>query len=152
MRERRNRISAPARIITCISSKQGACMPMRSDRIDRGASPGGGGWRWLGLLGFLMFPLALPAAEGDDYLKQIQSEAFKVSDDAGGATASAGADASAADIETFEQELEGQYRGSYLFYKKLPRRGQEEIFLEYQKGASIGDIRKKIMNRFLHSE
>ena len=127
-------------------------MPMRSDRIERGASPGGGGWRWLGFLSCLVFPLALPAADDDDYLKQIESEAFKVGDVAEETAASGDAAASDADIETFEQELEGQYRGSYLFYKKLPRRGQEEIFLEYQKGASIGEIRKKIMNRFLHSE
>ena len=126
-------------------------MSLWSGRIDRCLGPGNG-WGRLGLLGCLLIPLVLSAADDDDYLKQIQSEAFKVEEDAGEAAASTDDAASAADIETFEQELEGQYRGSYLFYKKLPRRGQEEIFLEYQKGASIGEIRKKIMNRFLHSE
>ena len=127
-------------------------MPVRNDRIDKGSGPGGGGWRWLGLFGCLMVPLAVVAADDDDYLKQIQSEAVKVEDAGGGAPGSADAAASEADIEAFEQELESRYRGSYLCYKKLPRPGQEEVFLEYQKGASIDSIRNKIMNRFLHGK
>jgi hypothetical protein len=51
-----------------------------------------------------------------------------------------------------ESQLKEQYRGSYLFLKKLPRQSQEEIFSDYQNGASINDIRKKIMKIFLHKE
>jgi len=51
----------------------------------------------------------------------------------------------------FEDELEASYRGTYLFYKKLPAESQEEVFRERQQGASIEDIRKTIMSRYLHS-
>lgn len=40
---------------------------------------------------------------------------------------------------------------SYLFYTKLPVQSQEEVFLEYRDGAPIEEVRKTIMNRFLHS-
>ncbi len=53
--------------------------------------------------------------------------------------------------EDFERELEARYRGSYLFYKKLPSKSQEEVYQEYVAGASIDAVRKTIMNRFLHS-
>jgi hypothetical protein len=102
-----------------------------------------------------MLPMVVTAAGGDDYLDMIDSEAQKIeSAESPEETGDEDSDVvvSAADVGSFEKELETQYRGSYLFYKKLSPRGQEEIFLEYQKGASIGDIRKKIMNRFLQSE
>jgi len=130
-------------------------MPWRSDRKDRGTGPGDGGCRRLGLLVCLMVPMVVAAAGGEDYLDMIDSEAQKIETPAGSEDADEAAAevvVSAADIETFEQEMKAQYRGSYLFYKKLSRPDQEEIFLEYQKGASIEDIRKKIMDRFLQSE
>lgn len=131
-------------------------MSAGSDRNDKGSGPEGGVWRRLVVVGCLAIPLAVPAADdaadGNEYLKLIQSEALKIKVADPVTPESAKADVPAVEIGTFENELEGQYRGSYLFYKKLPRRAQEEIFLEYQKGASIDDIRKKIMNRFLHSK
>jgi hypothetical protein len=51
----------------------------------------------------------------------------------------------------FENELEASYRGTFLFYKKLPAKSQEEVFRERQQGASIDEVRKTIMNRYLHS-
>ncbi|MCG8037820.1 MAG: hypothetical protein JAZ19_12385, partial [Candidatus Thiodiazotropha taylori] len=50
----------------------------------------------------------------------------------------------------FEEDLKSRYLGSYTFYKKLPRRAREEVYEEYKGGASIDEIRQKIMNRFLN--
>ena len=110
-----------------------------------------GGWRaWPALSGCLLLALSLTGfAADDDYLKQITSEATKV-----GASKAAGPApaAAAADVKAFEEELKTRYRGSFLFFEKLPPASREEIVLEYQKGASIEDIRNKIMSRFLHEK
>ena len=123
-------------------------MSGRNFRIDVDAGPGGGGWVWAGMVvGYLLFAMPVQVAGGDDYLEMLESEASKV--EASGGVAPQGADA---DIGAFEAELKQHYRGSYLFYKKLPRRSREKVFTEYSEGASIEDIRKKIMDRFLHKE
>lgn len=121
------------------------------DRPGRVGSPIGlkiSGSRWTTLAAGWMACVSALAAGEDDYLKQIQSEAAKVEQDP--VSAPPALDEGEADIAAFEKALEKHYRGSYLFYKKLPRRSREEIFAEYAKGASITDIRKKIMNRFLN--
>ncbi len=93
-------------------------------------------------------------AEEDPYLSAISQEAKKVE-------APSQPDSTATDdpvtqsegelnLQAFEEDLKARYKGSYTFYKKLPRRTQEEVFLEYRDGASIDEIRKKIMDRFLH--
>jgi hypothetical protein len=93
------------------------------------------------------------AAEEDDYLSTLSSEAAKVDGtdqptleikDAPAASPEEGPS-----IAAFEEDLKSRYRGSYTFYEKLPRRTQEEVFEEYRNGASIDEIRKKIMDRFL---
>ncbi|MEW8395104.1 MAG: hypothetical protein AB2707_02980 [Candidatus Thiodiazotropha sp.] len=53
-------------------------------------------------------------------------------------------------LQAFEEDLKARYMGSFTFYKKLPRRSREEVFEEYKGGASIDEIRKKIMDRFLN--
>ncbi|MCG7982076.1 MAG: hypothetical protein JAY90_04900 [Candidatus Thiodiazotropha lotti] len=99
--------------------------------------------------------LAQPAvAQDDDYLSEISAEASKIDSklptqgeekqDQDGLT-----DESAAQI-AFEEDLKSRYLGSYTFYKKLPRRAREEVYEEYKGGASIDEIRQKIMNRFLN--
>ena len=91
-------------------------------------------------------------ALGDDsYLDAIQVEAQKLDESAAQPSQPDAGDADASPQGAFEQELETRYRGSYLFYKKLPAKSQEEVFLEYSGGASIDEVRKTIMNRFLHS-
>jgi hypothetical protein len=93
-------------------------------------------------------------AEEDPYLSTLSQEAKKV-DTANQPTLSeTGESAAPAEgglsIQAFEEDLRAQYMGSYTFYLKLPRRTKEEIFLEYSNGASIDEIRQKIMDRFLH--
>ena len=113
----------------------------------------------LRVFAFCMFTLGfspvvtLTAAETDDYLSAITAEANKVEQGAPigtGATTtgeSAGIDES---LNRFESDLKARYRGSYTFYRKLPKRSREEIFQSYIDGASIDEIRKKIMDRFLN--
>ena len=51
----------------------------------------------------------------------------------------------------FEEELKSRFLGSFTFYKKLPQHSREEIYHGYLKGNAIKEIRKKVMNRYLHS-
>lgn len=113
------------------------------------------GRRMLGLLVSICL-LAFPTAgySQTTYLDAVQLEAEKL-DQPATAIASGAKSGSAATIDEqvmkFDQELQARFRGSYLFYRKLPARSQEEVFVEYQQGASIEDVRKTILNRYLHS-
>lgn len=101
------------------------------------------------------------AADDDDYLKAIEMETDKVERNNGedepvqselaGTSTGGGGDGFSygLSIDGFENELKEKYTGSSVFYKKLPRRNQEEIYQEYFKGASYEQIQKKIMNRYL---
>jgi hypothetical protein len=95
----------------------------------------------------------LCAAEEDPYLSAISSEAAKVDGTAQPTLEQGEAQSVSPDggptIEAFEEDLKSRYKGSYTFYEKLPRRTREEVFEEYRNGASIDEIRKKIMDRFL---
>lgn len=93
-------------------------------------------------------------AEEDPYLSALSKEALKV-EVAGQTTQSELNEAAVSedgnlDLQMFEEDLKARYKGSYTFYQKLPRRSREEVFVEYRDGASIDEIRKKIMDRFLH--
>ena len=115
--------------------------------------------KWSALVGALLTSVTLQAQGDDAYLKALAAEAEKVgvknTDDAdhaaGGASGNAAGNPST-DIASFEQELKDNYQGSYTFYSRLPPRSQEEIFADYKGGAPIADIRKKIMNRFMHKQ
>ncbi len=54
-------------------------------------------------------------------------------------------------IVDFEEELKVRFLGSFTFYKKLPQRSREEVYHGYLNGNTIEEIRKMIMNRYLHS-
>lgn len=100
--------------------------------------------------------LMLPAVAypEESYLDAISIEAEKLGGAPAGDQVTASQEADSADDErliTFEQDLEARYRGTYLFYKRLPIGSQEEVFVEHQQGASIEDVRTTIMNRYLHS-
>jgi len=94
------------------------------------------------------------AAEEDPYLSAISIEAAKVDGTAQPTLEKNDVQAVSPEegpsIEAFEEDLKSRYRGSYTFYEKLPRRTQEEVFEEYRSGASIDEMRKKIMDRFLN--
>lgn len=118
-------------------------------------------------LAFVCFviPVSVFASEDDDYLKALTLEEQKVerkslSNDGVADAQSASKGVTAVDsgegfssglsMDAFEFELQERYTGSAVFYRKLPRRSQEEIYQDYRQGASISEVRKKIMNRFLH--
>lgn len=113
------------------------------------------------LLSFLL--VSLPALSADDYLSELDAEVKKVesreidgesgtstveqpAEVAPGTTASARAGASR---DAFEELLRQHYLGTFGFYKKLPERSRQEIFAEYQNGAPISEVRKKIIDRLL---
>jgi hypothetical protein len=107
---------------------------------------------WCRRVGYRVIPFALLflplSLRGADYLDSIQVEAQKLDGEAGVEAPAAVSDGPRVD---FEHQLEQRYGGTYLFYKKLPEKSQEEVFLEYRAGASIEGVRKTIMNRFLHN-
>jgi hypothetical protein len=107
---------------------------------------------WFSFL-FCILPFGL-AAEEDPYLSAISSEASKV-ESSGQPTVDlmgneANEEAGGIDMQAFEEELKTSYQGSYTFYLKLPRHTREEVFQVYSDGASIEEVRKMIMQRFLH--
>jgi hypothetical protein len=100
--------------------------------------------------------LAAPtAAHADDtYLDSIQLEADKLEGSPGAGEEPnrlGSTDKSDDALAEFERELESRYKGTYLFYKKLPGKSRREVFKEHQQGASIEEARETIMNRFLHT-
>ena len=92
-------------------------------------------------------------ADEDAYLSQISSEAKKIDAELPAAEQPAQdsqVSVEAAAQQAFEEDLKARYMGSYTFYQKLPGRAREEVYEEYRDGASIDEIRKKIMSRFLN--
>lgn len=111
-------------------------------------------WRhrmsWVLLFGGFVTSFSVLAAGDDDYLKALSQEAGKVGRTAPAEAGATGNGQAAVSQQQFETELKEKYAGSAVFYSKLPSAAQEEIYLEYQSGASISELRKKIMDRFLH--
>lgn len=111
------------------------------------------------LLGVVLLALISPVsnAADDPYLQLLDAEVTKVegvSTDTGGdgaaPLAEAGESASAPSRGQFEAELRQQHVGTYSFYRRLPERSREEIFIDYSNGASTAALRDKIVDRFLH--
>ena len=116
-----------------------------------------------GRLLLLLLPLLLAepvaAASQLDYLKQLEQEATKI-DAQGGGEATGGAAAveqrrtgrgfsAGLTMEAFGTELGERYRGSAIFYGKLSRRYQEQVYAEYLDGASIDEVRALITELYL---
>ncbi len=98
-------------------------------------------------------------AADDPYLEMLDQEATKVdgrsSDTSKDGNAAPGTGGNPQPIalpsrERFEELLRRQNVGTYSFYRKLPERSREEIFLDYSRGASMEALREKIVNRYLH--
>jgi hypothetical protein len=110
-------------------------------------------WRGCSAL-VLGLALAPVIAAEDPYLQALENEVEKVEHAvvAPDAPAAASTDAnlvSDAARTQFEGTLRERYTGTYEFYRKLPERSRQEIFDHYQHGASIADVRKKIIDRLL---
>jgi len=102
----------------------------------------------------------LPAAS--DYLSDLDAEVKKVEarqidGEAGTSTVEAPAEISTesgaaregASRDAFEELLQQNYLGTYGFYKKLPERSRQEIYIDYREGAPMSEVRKKIIDRLL---
>lgn len=103
----------------------------------------------------VVFALSVaPPTAADAYTDAIKGEAQKIEGSgAAPATSAGGAAATAADpkVAAFEQDLDKQYHGTFLFYQKLPARSREEIYKAHAGGASIETVRRMVMDRFQHS-
>jgi hypothetical protein len=93
-------------------------------------------------------------AEEDPYLSAISQEAQKVEVETQPTLNGTGEPVSAAEdglsLQAFEEDLKTRDKGSYAFYLKQPKRRREAAFPEYRGGASINEIREKIMGPFLN--
>ena len=94
--------------------------------------------------------LPLGRAADDPYLKMFDKEVTKV--EAGmqiGSTRGEAAE-TASSREHFERMLRQKHVGTYSFYRRLPPRSREQVFLDYRNGAPMEVLRGKIIDRFLH--
>lgn len=105
---------------------------------------------------------SVPACSADDYLSELDAEVKKVESreidaDSGGSrvvdpaqntSVPVGAAANSS-RDTFEALLRERYLGTYGFYRKLPERSRQEIYVDYRDGAPIAEVRKKIIDRLL---
>ena len=121
------------------------------------------------LLCWIVAPCLLHAAGEADYLRAIELETAKL-EHKGGTTIEGPATGSSRRArktktkstvkglrsglsrEGFEQQLSDNYTGSAVFYRKLSRRSQEEVYGQYLEGSPMSELRSKIMNRFLNRE
>jgi hypothetical protein len=115
-----------------------------------------------GVLGAVLFGLStavVPATE-DAYLDLLDQEVTKVepvstdTPENGAASFSPGEGEPAAKRAPsrahFEALLQRQHVGTHSFYRRLPERIREEVFLDYSSGASMEALREKIIDRYLH--
>ncbi len=107
-----------------------------------------------------LFVLALagacgqPGAAGDPYLEMLDREVAKVevapTDNSPGAVGAEPVAQSGDSREQFEARLRSEHVGTYSFYRRLPERSREEMFLEYRSGVPMTGLREKIVQRFLN--
>jgi len=109
----------------------------------------------------IVLPLSVVHAADDPYLKMLDEEVAKVET---GSTDTGKEDAAArlartrgvqgaqrgASRKSFEALLRQQHVGTYSFYRRLPERSREEIFVDYGDGASMEVLRDKVVDRYLH--
>jgi hypothetical protein len=131
-------------------AKIAACKPVARMGVERCRNVGSS----------VLLLLVAGVSFGDDsYLRQLDAEVTKIDAprhdadrrDAAALAAPAGRDAAASvSREAFEVLLREKHVGTYSFYRRLPERSREEIFLDYSNGASMAVLRDKVVDRFLH--
>ena len=112
---------------------------------------------WALAAGLLVAPVA--HAADDAYLRLLDEEVTKVNrspTDTGDDDAGTSADPiperarqPGPSRENFESLLRRQHVGTYSFYRRLPERTREEIHVDFANGASLEDLREKIVDRYL---
>ena len=109
----------------------------------------------------IALPLSVLHAADDPYLQMLDEEVTKVE---AGSTDTGKEDAAARSAQThgaqgaqpvpsrksFEALLRQQHVGTYSFYRRLPERSREEIFVDFGSGASMESLRDKVVDRYLH--
>ncbi|GEM_PF-7000876 len=108
--------------------------------------------RWA-LTGAMLFGGMTAAGDEEDFLDTLQADAARVEGPLGAAPVPA-MPVSVEDRrrarKAFEAALEENNRGTWLFYRRLPRRYRDEVFEDHLRGASTAKIRTKILQRYLH--
>lgn len=114
------------------------------------------------VVGAALLVLVLPVshAADDPYLQLLDEEVTKVEGDStdtleddAARSARAGGKGRAQAVPSrkhFEALLRQQHVGTYSFYRRLPERSREEIFVDYGDGASMEALREKVVDRYLH--
>jgi hypothetical protein len=96
----------------------------------------------------------LAPAAGDPYLEMLDREVAKVevapTDNSSGTPVAASAAETDGSREQFEARLRSEHVGTYSFYRRLPERSREEMYLEYRSGVPMTGLREKIVQRFLN--
>ena len=89
-------------------------------------------------------------AADDDYLQSLEAEVDKVEHGVDPAVSQKSRSEMEAQRAAFEELMEDQYRGTYVFYKRLSERSKQEVFLRYAGGASFKDVREMIVDRSMN--
>jgi hypothetical protein len=93
-------------------------------------------------------------AAGDSYLEMLDREVAKVevspTDNSPGTVGVESAVQAGDSREQFEARLRSEHVGTYSFYRRLPERSREEMYLEYRSGVPMAGLRDKIVQRFLN--
>lgn len=128
--------------------------------LGRGMTPLARCLRPLAGVLLIVIPLSVSRAADDPYLQLLDEEVTKVeavSTDTVDDNAARSAETRgtrrpqpAPSRKRFETLLRQQHVGTYSFYRRLPERSREEIFVDYGDGAPMEVLREKIVDRYLH--
>ena len=122
-------------------------------RIGRGGT-GLRAWRRFAAIAVAL-SLCPAFAADDDYVRAVEREAGKLGTAPPQGVADGGAAGQAADRQPalsrdrFEATLRDRYVGTYKLYGKLPDRSRQEVFADFQRGATIEELRRKVVDRLL---
>ena len=104
--------------------------------------------RCCAIFALVLFTCPSWAAE-DDYLQSLEMESGKVEQGVDPEVAAKSRSEMQVQRAAFETLLEEEYRGTYVFYKRLNERSRQEVFLRYAGGASMKEVREMIIDRSL---
>ena len=109
------------------------------------------------VVGAVLLSFSCVALAADDpYLELLNEEATKVEPESTDTRRDSdretplGGGRESPSRKRFEALLRQQHVGTYSFYRKLPERSREEVFLDHSNGASMDTLREKIVDRYLH--